>query len=147
MAEEATMTDSEVIIKRVISECVKAKENSYSPYSGFRVGAAILTDTGEIFSGCNVENVSYGLTICAERVAITKAVSEGHRKFKAIAITCDNNARFLYPCGACRQVMVEFQAMEVYLVTADGKVKKCSMEELLPYSFSDDDLKAEKLDN
>ncbi len=143
----ADISTNGVDVGNLISECVKAKETSYSPYSKFRVGAALLTETNEIYQGCNVENVSYGLTICAERVAMVKAVSLGHRKFKAIAVTCDNVERFLYPCGACRQFMAEFRGMDVYLVRADGEIKKCSTKELLPCSFSDDDLNAEKLKN
>lgn len=81
---------------------IKAKEHSHSPYSKFRVGAALLTETGEIIDGCNVENASYGLSICAERTALVKAVSMGFKKFPAIAVTADLN-QFVSPCGACRQ--------------------------------------------
>ncbi len=129
-------------VNKMLAACVKAKEHSYSPYSKFRVGAALLTESNQIYTGCNVENVSYGISICAERTALVKAVSEGHRRFKAIAVTCDNDSKFLYPCGACRQFMDEFKDMEVYLVRADGEVKKHQAKELLPYSFSDDDLGA-----
>ena len=128
-------------IKKLITACVKAKDFSYSPYSKFRVGAALLTSDGSIVTGCNVENVSYGLTICAERTALVKAVSEGHRSFKAIAVTTDVVSNFTYPCGACRQFMAEFGDFDVYLSIGDGKLKKTSLKEILPYTFHKADLK------
>src|SRR5271157_4697941 len=96
-----------IVYQRLIKEARKAMKNSYSPYSRFKVGAALLTDGGEIFSGTNVENCSYGLTICAERLAVYKAVSEGEKKFKAIAIVAGGKS-CCYPCGACLQVLSEF---------------------------------------
>lgn len=93
-------------IRELIDKCQKTKEHAYCPYSNFRVGSAVLTDNGQIFTGSNVENASYGLTICGERVAVSKAVSEGHRKFKAIAV-CTDLDEFKAPCGACRQFLIE----------------------------------------
>ena len=127
-------------VQKLINACVKAKEYSYSPYSKFRVGAALLTDTDEVVTGCNVENVSYGLAICAERTALVKAVSEGHKKFKAIAVTTDVATTFTYPCGACRQFMAEFGDFDVYLVSVDGRVKKSTVNDILPFSFQQRDL-------
>eukprot|EP00112_Aurelia_sp_Birch-Aquarium-sp1_P005570 Seg1635.7 transcript_id=Seg1635.7/GoldUCD/mRNA.D3Y31 product="putative cytidine deaminase" protein_id=Seg1635.7/GoldUCD/D3Y31 len=127
-------------VQKLIDASVKAKEYSYSPYSKFRVGAALLTDTDEIITGCNVENVSYGLAICAERTALVKAVSEGHKKFKAIAVTTDVATTFTYPCGACRQFMAEFGDFDVYLVSADGRVEKSTVNDVLPFSFQQKDL-------
>ena len=127
-------------VEELINACVKAKAYSYSPYSKFRVGAALLTATDEIITGCNVENVSYGLAICAERTALVKAVSEGHKKFKAIAVTTDVATTFTYPCGACRQFMAEFGDFDVYLVSVDGRMRKCTVNDILPFSFQPKDL-------
>jgi len=100
----------------------------------------LLTDTGEIIDGCNVENASYGLTICAERTALVKAVSMGFKKFPAIAITTDME-EFIAPCGACRQVIAEFGLeCDVYLVKSDLSYKKLSVSELLPMAFTSEDL-------
>ncbi|MDP8211153.1 MAG: cytidine deaminase, partial [Candidatus Stygibacter australis] len=85
----------------------KAALKAYSPYSGFKVGAAIMTESGEIFTGCNVENSSYGLTVCAERIALFNAITAGYQKFSEIVIYTDTEKAF-YPCGACRQVLAEF---------------------------------------
>jgi len=127
-------------IKEIVTASVNAKQFSYSPYSHFRVGAALLTENGKIFTGCNVENVSYGLAICAERTALVKAVSEGHKKFKALAVATDVTSTFTYPCGACRQFMAEFGNYDVYLTKANGETRKTTLGELLPFSFQPDDL-------
>ena len=112
----------------------KALVNSYSPYSGFRVGAAVLTEDDEIFTGVNVENSSYGASICAERVAFTKAISEGHRKIKAVAIATDNGTA--YPCGICRQFMYEFgNDIKVILGKDENDLEIHTLEELLPHGF------------
>ena len=109
-----------------------AKESAYAPYSKFRVGAAILTEDGEVFHGCNVENASFSLTVCAERNAIFQAVAKGKREFRAIAVTSDD-ADFVTPCGACRQVLSEFNPdMEVILASASGKRKITSLGRLFP---------------
>ena len=112
----------------------KAKEKAYVPYSKFHVGAVLITESGDIYEGCNIENASYPLTNCAERTAFFKAVSEGERNFKAIVIVGDKNP--CYPCGACRQVMAEFcdKDFEIILSGDDG-VKVFKLSELLPYSF------------
>lgn len=118
-----------------------AKLRAYAPYSNFRVGAALLTVDGEIYSGVNVENASYGLTNCAERTAIFKAVSEGERYFKAIAIASDSE-NFITPCGACRQVMMELggKDLDVIISKNNGEIRILKLEELLPLSFTKNSL-------
>ena len=121
---------------KLIKLAVEAKEFSYSPYSKFRVGAAILAEDGEMFSGCNIENASYGATNCAERTAIFKGVSQGVKKIKAIAITSDQED-FIYPCGICRQVLREFgKDIDIILINAKGETKQSSIAELLPNEFT-----------
>ena len=123
------------------SRAGKAKRNSYSPYSRFRVGAALLTSDGRIFTGCNVENSSYGLTICAERTALFKAVSEGEHSFKAIAIASDEDS-FTPPCGACRQVILELAGnVDVVLTKKDGGCRVIKVRDLLPHPFEGKNLK------
>lgn len=129
----------------LLQRSIKAKEHSHSPYSKFRVGAALLTDTGEIIDGCNVENASYGLSICAERTALVKAVSMGFKKFPAVAVTTDME-EFIAPCGACRQVIAEFGLeCDVYLVKSDLSYKKISISELLPLTFTSAELERASL--
>jgi cytidine deaminase len=119
----------------------EAKRNSYSPYSRFRVGAAVLTTDGRVFTGCNIENSSYGLTTCAERTALFKAVSEGERSFVAIAIASDEDT-FTPPCGACRQVIFELAGnVDVVLTKKDGTYRVKKMLELLPQPFDGKNLK------
>lgn len=117
----------------LITAAIKAKQTSYSPYSRFRVGAALLTDDGSIFSGCNVENASYGLSICAERNAVFQMSFAGKRTIVAVAVTSDE-AGFITPCGACRQVIAEFAgpATEIILVTGKGKTKSVRFGTLFP---------------
>ncbi len=111
-----------------------ARAQAYVPYSNYRVGAALLCEDGRVFTGCNVENISYGLTNCAERTAVFKAVSEGAQRFEAIAIAADQTAP--WPCGACRQVMSEFAPKLRVLVTWDGEQSEMtSLDRLLPHSF------------
>lgn len=113
----------------------EAMKSAYAPYSNYQVGACILAEDGRMFTGCNVENASFGLTNCGERTAIFKAVSEGERKFKTIAIAADSMPP--WPCGACRQVLSEFCPDIRVLVTWDkDQVKETTLKELLPYSFS-----------
>ena len=118
--------------QRLIDRAKHAKSRAYAPYSGFRVGAAILTENGRITEGCNVENGSYSLTICAERNAVFSAITKGQGRFRAIAITSDSDA-FLPPCGACMQVLSEFNpALEIILTTSDGRHKISSLDKLFP---------------
>jgi cytidine deaminase len=117
---------------KLISAASRVKHNAYAVYSNFRVGAALLADDGNIFEGCNVENSSYGLTICAERNAVFRAVAEGKKRFRAIAISSDD-AGFITPCGACRQVLAEFAPrMEIILTNAAGKKKVTTLDKLFP---------------
>jgi cytidine deaminase len=125
----------------LITKAIDAKKLSYSPYSKFRVGAALLTEEDEIITGCNIENASYGLTLCAERVAIFKAYSEGKRKFKAIAISSDDK-NFCPPCGACRQIIWELCGdIDVILIDGNGNTKTFKASEFLPFPFGDENLK------
>ena len=112
----------------------EVRRQAYAPYSDFRVGAALLGVSGRAYTGCNVENISYGLTVCAERVALFKAVSEGERKFRAIAVVTANAAS---PCGACRQVLSEFEPnLEVVIAREDSEDYEIfSLRDLLPRSF------------
>lgn len=129
--------------KELVKAAVNARKMAYAPYSGYTVGAALLTDCGRIFTGCNVENASYGATNCAERTAVFKAVSEGFTRFSAIAIAggVKGSAGKAYPCGVCRQVLREFCApsdMKIYVVGSDDDVESFTLEELLPESFGPD---------
>ena len=121
---------------KLIAAARAAQRKAYAPYSKFRVGAALLTASGKIFTGVNVENASYGLTICAERVAITKAVSEGHHKFRALAVVAPRTR--VTPCGACRQVLAEFG--DCVVLCADSRntkrVRLHLLSELLPHAFN-----------
>jgi len=119
--------------KALIQKAIEAKDRSYSPYSKFPVGAALLTVEGEVFVGTNVENSSYGLSMCAERAAIVSAVSRGYRKFRSIAIVSDQKEP-TSPCGACRQFMVEFGNFEVILV-GNERIFRTTSYELLPFHF------------
>ncbi len=127
--------------KELIKRALKAKKMAYVPYSGFHVGAAILTEDNEVYDGCNIEIASYSPTICAERTAIFKAVSEGHLKVKAIAIVGD--ADHTYPCGVCRQVIREFgKDATVIIANSEEDYREYSLDELLPHSFGPEDLES-----
>lgn len=127
-------------IKMLVKKALEAKEKAYAPYSGFRVGAALIAGSGKVYTGCNIECSSYSPTICAERTAISKAVSEGERQIVAIAITGDSE--WTYPCGVCRQVIREFgKDAKVIVVKSEDEYKEYSLEELLPHSFGPEDLK------
>ena len=122
-------------LKELIEIATEASKNSYSPYSHYNLGAALLCKNGKVFKGTNVENASYPLTCCAERIAIFKAVSEGEREFDTLVIR-SNDDSFPYPCGACRQVMAQFSDdLIVYVVNGKNEVKKFTIKELLPYTF------------
>lgn len=123
--------------KALYEEAVKAMEHAYVPYSKFPVGAALLTMDGKVFKGCNVENASFGLTNCAERTAIFKAISEGEKEFQAIIVVADTE-KPVSPCGACRQVLVEFCApeMKVWLANRKGEITETTVGKLLPGAFT-----------
>lgn len=133
------MTDKELALK-----AVKALDNSYAPYSGFKVGAALLSADGRVFSGCNIENAAYPAGICAERTAIAGAVSSGAREFVKIAIVGGKNGEitdYCPPCGICRQVLSEFCGEDFEILLYDGKtVKSYRLKELLPLCFGRDEL-------
>jgi cytidine deaminase len=121
--------------RELIEAARRARENAYAPFSHFQVGAALRTPAGRVIGGCNVENASYGLTICAERVAIFKAISEGEREFDAIAVVTDAD-RLTPPCGACRQIIWEMCGnVEVVLANLKGQVEVHRMKDLLPLPF------------
>ena len=119
----------------LIAAALKARENAVADYSHFRVGAALETESGEIFTGCNVENATYGLTVCAERVAVWKALSEGRRQFRRIAIAADSET-LTPPCGPCRQILWEFCGdIPIILVNLRGARETIQLRELLPRAF------------
>jgi len=123
-------------LKLLIDAAVKAKENSYSPYSKYRVGAALLTADGKIYTGANVENASFGATICGERAAFVSAISDGARDFVAIAIAGDKE--YCYPCGICRQFMSEFNKnLEVISVNGNGEYVRDRLPDLLAHMFTE----------
>ena len=130
------------IVQQLLDAAQAVRGNSYSPYSKFKVGAAVLTQDGHIFCGTNVENASYGLTVCAERNAMFAAVCTGHRRLKALALVTQKLPKipFNSPCGACRQVMSEFMPLTapVYIAVLDGKKRTVyckTLKELLPFAF------------
>ncbi|MCX7876239.1 MAG: cytidine deaminase [Melioribacteraceae bacterium] len=120
----------------LVKIAIDAKKKALPQFSKFHVGAALLTNDGKIFTGANIENSSYGLTLCAERLAVFKALHDGERNFKKIAIAADSE-NYISPCGACRQIMIEFcgPELEVIMINSKGKHKTVKMKDLLPYSF------------
>ena len=139
-AVKAVNLNKEMIAKLMCS-ALMARQNAYSPYSGFSVGAALLTAEGEVFTGCNVENMAYPAGLCAERVALFSAVAAGHRKFRALAV-CGGTAGqepedFCMPCGMCRQALSEFCGpdMEVYVGKGPEEFRRFTLGELLPHAF------------
>ena len=122
--------------KELIAAAKKYRENAYVPYSKFKVGAAVLTKKGNVYGGCNIENSSFPITNCAERTAIFKAVSEGEQEFAAIALIADTPGP-CSPCGACRQVMVEFKIPRIIMANMKGDVKVVTLEEIMPYAFTE----------
>ena len=129
------MTDKELILK-----AIESMKNSYSPYSNFKVGAALLSESGKVYTGCNIENVAFGPSICAERVAFFKAISEGEKNFSKIAVVGGKDgiiSSATPPCGVCRQVMREFcnDDFEILIVRENGNYDKVLLKDLLPNSF------------
>ncbi len=132
---------SDILKKQLIDAAKQARENAFAPYSEFKVGSAVVTKAGKIFTGCNVESASFGLTVCAERVAIWKAVSEGEREFEQISVVTDTE-KLTSPCGACRQVIWEFCGdVPVTMANLHGAMETISMKELLPRAFDTEFLK------
>lgn len=128
--------------EKLLAEAKEVRKNAYVPYSNFAVGAALLAEDGTIFRGCNIENSSYGLTICAERNAIFNAVSQGYRKFKAMAVVC-NSPGPCSPCGACRQVIAEFGGdIQLILANLAGEIKEVTASDLLPGFFRCEDIRS-----
>lgn len=130
---------------QLIEEAKQIRENAHVPYSKFRVGAALLTKSGKVYRGCNIENAAYSVSCCAERVAIFKAISAGDTEFKEIAVAADTK-RPVPPCGSCRQVMSEFfdGSVNIHLSNLNAETKTITMEELLPFSFQLSDLDNQK---
>ncbi len=121
--------------KKLIEQAEAAREKAVAPFSNFKVGAALETKDGAVYTGCNIENASYGLTMCAERVAIFKAISEGEREFKTIAVVADTD-ELTPPCGPCRQIIHEFCGdIPVILANLKGEAETVQMNELLPRAF------------
>lgn len=127
--------------KELCKEAIDAMKNAYAPYSGYKVGAALLTEKGKLFAGCNIENAAYTPTVCAERVALFNAISSGERNFTAIAVAGGKDGVIsgaFPPCGVCRQVMAEFCAPDftVLVVTGEDSYKKYTLNELFPQAFA-----------
>jgi cytidine deaminase len=132
------MTKADIDREGLIQRAAAARQRAYAPYSGYKVGAALLTASGRIYAGCNVENAVYSLTTCAERTAVFKAVCDGERDFEAVAVVTENGGA---PCGSCRQVLREFGEKTVVLIAdTDGNYREATVGELLPDSFSAADL-------
>jgi cytidine deaminase len=127
---------SQTVAVALIRAARAARRRAHAPYSGFRVGAAALTSDGTIVTGCNVENASYGLSICAERAAIHRAVAEGHRRVVVVAVSAGRQGAM--PCGACRQVMLEFGVRDVIIDRSGGKPERFALAELLAHPFRGD---------
>lgn len=127
--------------EQLIEKALEMRSKAYVPYSKFPVGAALLTKSGKVYTGCNIENAAYPVSLCAERVAIFKAIADGETEFEEIAVAADTN-RPVPPCGSCRQVMSEFFETDtrVHLTNLHNQLKTVTMEELLPFSFQSLDL-------
>ena len=137
MAKITELSEGE---QRLVAAAAHARSFSYSPYSHFAVGAAVMTSDGEIYSGCNIENQAYSVTNCAERTAIFNAVSEGHDDITLLAVIADTPAPTA-PCGACRQVIAEFGIPNIIMANTMGDVKVVTIDELLPAAFGAEDMK------
>ncbi|MFW6135824.1 MAG: cytidine deaminase [Chloroflexota bacterium] len=132
------MTEADFDRDALIQRAAAARQRAYAPYSGYQVGAALLAASGRIYAGCNVENAVYSLTTCAERAAVFRAVCDGERRFRAIAVVTENGGA---PCGSCRQVLREFGEETIVLIAdTEGRYRETSVAELLPDSFSSVDL-------
>jgi cytidine deaminase len=129
-------------VEEMLRAARQARDRAYAPYSGFRVGAAVLADDGRIFTAPNVENASYGMSLCAERGAVHKAVSEGSKRLEAVAVVASGEGH-TWPCGGCRQVLYEFGRGELVVISASpaGELEEHPLAELLPNAFGPDDLK------
>ncbi len=125
--------------KELMKMAIEARQNAYAPYSHFAVGAALLAESGKVYTGCNIENASYGLTCCAERNAIFAAVGAGERRFKMLAVAADTPEP-VAPCGACRQVIAEFGIPLVVMGNLKEATKTMTAEELLPYGFGQESM-------
>ena len=126
--------------RELVEQALEMRRFSYAPYSHFRVGAALECEDGSVYTGCNVENAAYGSSLCAERTALVKAVSEGRRRFVRLAVAGDS-ADYCWPCGACRQMLREFGTdLEVLAANREGEYVAISLEELLPHSFGPETL-------
>jgi cytidine deaminase len=133
--------------QRLVKDAIAAKKRAHAPYSRFRVGAALLASSGRVYVGCNVEISTYALTICAERTAIFKAISEGDRNFKAIAVVSDDPG-YTPPCGACRQVLMDLAGnIDFLMVNGKGNVKVLKMNKLLPHAFGQKNLERTRKKN
>ena len=126
--------------ENLVKKAYEAMENAYAPYSNFKVGAALLTEDGKVFTGCNVECASFGGTNCAERTAVFKAVSEGYKKYTAIAVVGASHGH-THPCGICRQVLNEFAPDIDVILDNHGEILVVNLKEMLPYAFGPSDLK------
>jgi len=132
---------SEAVDDDLAQRAIRALANSYSPYSRLRVGAALRAIDGRIFTGCNVENASFGLTSCAERTALVKAVSEGAREFDVLAVATDGD-RPSMPCGACRQMLSEFApSLRILIASSNAATRELSLRDLLPHAFGPSDVR------
>lgn len=137
------MNLSDDIIRKLIEKAERARENAYAPYSGFLVGSAVLGKDGSIYTGCNIENVSFSATNCAERTAVFKGVSEGCLSFDAVAVVGgrkDEGTVFCYPCGICRQVLAEFSETEkltVIIAKSVSEYKITTLDKLMPHAFAE----------
>lgn len=138
------MSEESLALENLVAKAKEVRRYCYTPYSHYNVGAAVLTKSGKVYTGCNIENAAFTPSICAERVAISKAVSEGEKIFKAIAIVGgkgDSISEFCAPCGVCRQVMAEFCDESFKIILTNGKENRIyTLEELLPLSFTKTDL-------
>jgi len=131
--------------QELMQAALAARDNAYVPYSRFAVGAAVEGASGRIYSGCNVENASYGLTNCAERTAVFNAISAGESKLLRLLVVADTTGP-VAPCGACRQVMLEFSIQEIILCNTSGDFMTVAMSELLPYGFGPEQMKGAAVD-